>query len=365
MVASLKSDSPRKHSAGIVAAVAFSVGLSVSSSGAAHAIEDVPTRLRPATVQDMTAGDYILDFGWFHAQDPHGLGLFQFTYLNHGMAGVKWGYMNNLNVNDPQGNYQNLVEYPASPVHVTDAPSIDSAIMHFAWDDEKQGWHLTYDNMGAVADLWFTNTHPGAAMDPVDWDGTKVFWASSIATADINGRIKFPGHSEFTEVNHWVGEQERMAGGFLLGPGHIGYDYAQAGNPDGSADQLFMFPEADGKVRGVLAHTAADGTLTMCEPKSYEQTDWDSISSPAEQIGPFDYPRTVSASCDDLSISFHVDQPHLFPLNIQLSTTTMSQGHSSVPGSRATIQHARDVGTGFTTGFPLYGFPNQPPTYWN
>ncbi len=342
-----------------IALIATSAVLALSGTASAA---PPPTPLRQATIADMTANPQLLDFGWFSALDPHGLGMFQLTFLEHGFAGTPATGLA-LNLNDPAGNYSNNFDIPAAPMTTTDAPSFDSKAMHFGWDESKQAWHLMLNDLGTVADLYYTKTQRGAAMDPVDWDGQKVYWAASLGTAKVNGTIKFPGHTEVTKVENWDGEQERMAGTYLLGPGHIGYDYAQAGNPDGSADELFMFPQLNGTTRGILAHTAADGTLTMCEPKDYTQENWDQISMPKGHIGTFPFPRTVSASCDNLSITFTVETPHLFPLLAQLTTTTMSQGHTNVPGSRATIQHLRNVGTGYTTGFPLTGLaPTEVPS---
>jgi len=217
-------------------------------------------------------------------------------------------------------------------------------------------WALKIDSKGMKVDVTFDEAQHGSAMMPATWDGEKVVWSSTIGTAEVNGTITFPS-GETVQVNKWVGEEERMAGLFKLAPGHRGYEYAQSGNPDGSADQLFAFPNLDGTWTGHMAHTTKAGVVTTCTEPSVQLSDWSHYIN-------LDYPRTVAASCGGptpLSHTWTVTEEHMLPLGLTnfgvnpvglgdatgLGTTTMSDGHSDVAGSVATIQHLRNN--------PLYG----------
>jgi hypothetical protein len=197
-------------------------------------------------------------------------------------------------------------------------------------------------------DLWFRNDKVGAAMQPVQWDGQQVFWSSSIGRTDIDGTIQFAGDTEPTTVSGWQGEEERMAGSFSLDPGHKGYEYAQTSNPDGSADQLFVFPQlVDGSWRGLYAHVEKSGKLTYCEPDIVQ------LATYEETAKGYAYPGTVYAQCtaEKLNITYTVSTPEDFPLgpsglptNLYPAYTTMSAGSSNVSGSVGTIQHLRNFG---------------------
>jgi hypothetical protein len=56
-----------------------------------------------------------------------------------------------------------------------------------------------------------------------------------------------------------------LGGGPLAPAIHIGYDYVESDNPDGSEDALDAFPELDGVWRGILIHTSVSGQVTECE----------------------------------------------------------------------------------------------------
>lgn len=106
-----------------------------------------------------------------------------------------------------------------------------------------------------------------------------------------------------TTGTNWGAEQETRSGTFELGATPLfpaprnGYYYAQSVNTDGSATTLYVFPEFDGAIRGILTKTTADGHVLECEPSGPGQmtaTDW--YTDP----GGVSYPHSLSAHCDGI-----------------------------------------------------------------
>ncbi|MBB5917420.1 hypothetical protein BJY24_006332 [Nocardia transvalensis] len=340
------------------AAVALTLSAATPAQGRDAAA--APTPLRVATPVDMVQPWSPTSFNWLAIQNPDGPEKALLTFFTSNIPSPQII----SNITAPDGTYYNAVDWTPAPfVTAADPVSIHNDRLDWRFVPERDAWHLTVDDAmtqagiaGITADVWFHDTTPGAAMDPVDWDGQQVFWASSIAAAKVDGWIRFPGQAGPTPVDGWVGEQERMAGLFHITFMHKGYEYAQAGNPDGSADMLFAFLEAGGGVRGVLAHTDPHGAVTMCEPSAADLSDWasDRVSDRGISLPDFDYPRRVHASCDGggahLERTFTATRSHLHPVwlgpsPIVEAVTTMADGHSDVPGSVATIQHLRTTGS--------------------
>jgi hypothetical protein len=310
------------------------------------------TTIRQATDADIVAPLYPLDLVWFSVMDPHGPGKLLVTISPNNLPVPAVA----MNVTDAAGTYSNLLDYPASLYTETSAPSIKNNQLDFhrvaSTEPGTKAYHLSVNDLGVVADLTFSEAQAGSAMQPINWDGQLVYWSSSIGTARVDGTITFPGASSPTIVSGWVGEEERMAGYFEHLSGHVGYEYAQSGNADGSADQVFVFPELDGSWRGILAHTATDGALTMCPDPQVSLSDYSVTEG-------YSYPRTVKASCGSLSRTYTVSTPHMFP-NLVVASSTMSDGSSDLSGPHgATIQHLRNLGTGFL-GLAVGGYPTDP-----
>ncbi len=313
-----------------------------------------PIILGKASVFDMTSmetGPSFQDYGWLSIMDPNSNAKLQSTFSNqNGYAGLPMTGMS-LQSMDPNGIYTHHWDGPAAPMSHNLPPAMPEYhagnVFHFGWDEPKQAWHWELHNMDVDADVWFTDTHPGGKYT-VSWDGETVHWASGIAVAKVNGTIKYPGWDHPIEVHDWVGEQERMWGpDFRLGPGHNGYDYLQGGNPDGSADNGFVYEQLDGSVVGMLAHTAADGEVTICALDSVDYDEWTEFTGAPGQTAPYPYPRVVGVGCGGMHRTFTVDQPVLFQVVPAAATTTMSFGHTDLPGSISTIQHFRDDYTGW------------------
>jgi hypothetical protein len=312
---------------------------------------------------------FATDFLWWAASDKHGAGKLLMTITSNNLPTPEFA----INVTKPNGTYANIA-VQTTPYTVTDTPSVHNTRFDFRWvASPPQGgpgaYHLTLNNMGGVsADLWYSNPKTGAAMDPLFWDGQRVFWASSIATARVDGWIKFQGDATPTVVTDWAGEEERMAIDGYLFPGHQGYEYLQSDNADGSADNVFVFPLLDGRWTGILTHVEPNGTVTMCEPDDVQLSNWLPDPTPGSN---FQYPGTVRAACggpNPMDLTYNVTAPHPFPLpptgpesfafvdtvplpQVPLVTdspgwTTMSDGCSNSPAGCevATIQHLRNIG---------------------
>jgi hypothetical protein len=333
-------------------AALLSIGIAVAPAMAHEDGITPPTPLRPATAQDIVTPLYPLcDFLWFSAQDPQGLAKVLITWQTAASQVQSIA----INVTKPDGSYANLSTVLTAGAVRTSLPSISATPVEstadridFRWAPSESAYHLTFKAAGMSGDLWFRNDKAGAAMQPVQWDGQQVFWSSSIGRTDIDGTIEFVGDTEPTTVSGWQGEEERMAGSFSLDPGHKGYEYAQTSNPDGSADQLFVFPQLlDGSWRGLYAHLEKSGKLTYCEPDIVQLATYEKTAKG------YVYPGTVYAQCtaEKLAITYTVLTPEDFPLglpglptDLNPAYTTMSGGSSSVSGSVGTIQHLRDLG---------------------
>ncbi|MDP9123443.1 MAG: hypothetical protein M3N82_02410 [Pseudomonadota bacterium] len=325
---------------------------STTSSTTSDSSSSSGTPLRAANAQDVVSPLYpSCDFVWFSAQDPNGAAKLLITWqtASSQMPSIA------INVTKPNGSYANLSTVVSAPVVRTGLPSIsaepvDSSAdrIDFRWVPSESAYHLTFTAAGMSGNLWFRNNQVGAAMQPVQWDQQQVFWSSSIGRTDIDGSIQFVGDAQATTVTGWQGEEERMAGSFSLDPGHVGYEYAQTSNPDGSADQLFVFPQiSGGNWRGLLAHVEKSGELTYCEPDVVQLANYQKTAEG------YVYPGTVHAKCTarNLDLTYTVSTPQDFPLgppglatNSYPAYTSMSAGSSNVTGSVGTIQHLRDLG---------------------
>ncbi|MFI5782932.1 hypothetical protein [Nocardia sp. NPDC051570] len=367
--------------AGVLGAAAVVVPTSASAEPAPGLPPDPDVILGDATVYDMTkpvpAG---IDFQWFSMLNPEGPGIFQMTF-NEYMVPVM-----SFRTEDPDGHFIHQWNIPSAPVTRTlppQMPALHSNDLDFAYDQQADAWHLQVHMPAAdtFVDVYYSNWHPGAKMDPLTWDGEKVFWASGIGTAKVNGTIKFPSMDAPQQIHDWAGEQERMSQGgtsgifenlrfgvspngqlspgfWVLGPGHNnGYDYLQGGNPDGSSDQVFLIHQNDGSLTGIFAHTAADGQRTMCVPDFYEYQDMSDYPSDrfSPHTGTFRYPKRITTGCGGEKLTFTVTEPHAFDAAGPGADfmTTMSKGHTDVPGSVSTIQHLQNAFSGSFDGMPL------------
>jgi hypothetical protein len=338
----------------IAGAGVLSIGITAAPLTPACADSVVPpTPLRPATSQDIVSPDYPTDdFISFSAQNPKGVAKVLITW----QTAARQVPCIAINVTKPDGSYANLFTLLTTPAVRTGLPSIsatpaDSSAdrIDFRWVPVQGAYHLTFKAAGMSGDLWFRNNKAGAAMQPVQWDGQEVFWASSIGRADIDGTIQFPTDVQPTSVSGWQGEQERMGEPFSPA-GHKGYEYAQTSNPDGSADQLFLFPQLiDGSWRGLYAHLDRSGKLTYCEPDIVQLGNYQKTAKG------YAYPGAIYAKCSAqyLDITYTVTTPEDFPVvpagitmpvDRYLAYTTISAGSSNTPGSVGTVQHLRDLG---------------------
>lgn len=238
--------------------------------------------------------------------------------------------------------------------------SLTSKLGSVAYDPFRDAYHLLIKDAPLFsADLWFTGPVGGSTL-PAIWDAQTSFWTQSLGTGVVNGTITFPGSQTPTAVSSWGAEQETQFGSYELGGGigggvfsrspHIGYYYGQADYPDGSASTLYVFPELDGTVRGILTHTAADGLTTECEPSQVggvQVSNWH-----RDPVG-FWYPLTVTSRCGGMSLTLTTtpSQSNVQTLSLIPGGFASSQSVASAAGaSAAWLQHVADVGHFGPTG---------------
>jgi hypothetical protein len=301
---------------------------------------------------------------WFAAQDPHSRAKLLLSYNTTPalgspvpaviVVGVVPSGDNALQTSNGwfEEPVPDLLGYAVS----NNPPSLTSLDGSAVYDPARGAYHITLNiSIGVVADLWFSGP-VGGLTDPTIWDGQTSFWNQSIGTGTVNGWIIFPGETTKTAVHNWGAEQETQSGTFQLGAAplfpapHNGYYYAQSVNADGSATTLYVFPELDGVIRGILTKTTASGQVLECEPSGTGQlsaTDW--YTDP----GGVSYPLSLSAHCDDVHTGRELTgswtttpgQSNADYIDVLLGGFASVQSIATSPGaSAAWIQHVADDG---------------------
>lgn len=284
--------------------------LTLVSPLTAWAATDPPSVLgvgsRPGIVEQAGQPDNEV---WFAAQDPNSRAKLFLSYNTTPALGlpvpaiVLVGVLpsNDKALQASNGWFGEAVPIPLGYTVSDDPPSLVSPEGSVVYDPARDAYHLTL-NVGALADLWFSGP-VGGSTHPTIWDGTTSFWNQSVGTGTVNGWIMFPGETTKTVVTNWGGEQETQSGSFELGAPlllpapHNGYYYAQSVNVDGSATTLYVFPELDGAIRGILTTTTADGRVLECEPSGPGQV---TAANWYTDPGGVSYPLSLSAHCDDV-----------------------------------------------------------------
>lgn len=281
---------------------------------------------------------------FWDAQDFQGISKVSFNFLTAPAVGQPAPGILIIGV-EPNGSAFALTE--KGRFQVTDnPPKISSRFASVVWVPSARSYHLTANlGSGFKADLWFKG-HPGAGMLGMDWDGQSVSWVQAIGAGRANGTVTFPNSKQSTTITNWGGEEETEYGTYEIFPAsihskviHIGYDYTQSDNPDGSEDALNAYPEKGGGWQGVLVHTSAEGKVTECLPK-VQLLNWHKDPSTG-----FDYPLTITAECGTLSMSWQTStlESEVYPL-AEGFLVSDGIGESSVPGSVAVVQDLRDRG---------------------
>jgi hypothetical protein len=348
--------------------LASAVAVGVLATPAVAGAVEPPTVFGHGSIDSFVQGWNALDNqAWWGAQDLHSEAkLFVSFNTTPSNLGIPVTHMLVIGVTPSGRDF--LGVYPATFTNTDNPPSISSSVASVAWVPSRNAYHLTVD-MPAVfvftptpgpftADLWFTG-HPGGAAMPTVWDGQTSYLPQSIGAGTANGTITYPGLAP-TRVSNWGADAEPEYGTYLDGtqaynpPDHIGYQWAESQNPDGSADLLMAFAEEDGVWRGILSHTTATGTVTECEP-DVALSDW---STETGQLPPnvtgFYYPQVISASCTPphatkpcLALMLHrtAADTQIGPFPSYSFTVAMGPAFSSVPGSVAWAQTFREKGS--------------------
>ena len=301
---------------------------------------------------------------WFAAQDPHSRAKLFLSYNTTpalgspipGIAIVGAVPSDDMALQASNGWFEEPDPDPLGFTVSNDPPSLASLDGSVVYDPARGAYHVTLNiSLGVAADLWFSGP-VGGLSDPTVWDGQTSVWNQSIGTGTVNGWIIFPGELTKTSVTNWGAEQETQSGTFELGAvplfpaPHNGYYYAQSDNTDGSATTLYVFPELDGAIRGILTKTTAGGQVLECEPSGPGQmtaTNW--YTDP----GGVNYPLSLSAHCNDIysgreltgSWTTTPGQSNASYLDVLLGGFVSVQSIASSPGaSAAWMQHVADDG---------------------
>ena len=301
---------------------------------------------------------------WFAAQDPHSRAKLFLSYNTTPALGspvpaiVVVGVVpaGDTALQASNGWFGEPDPDPLGYTVTDNPPSLTSLDGSAVYDPARGAYHITLNiSLGVAANLWFSGPVGGLA-DPTIWDGQTSFWNQSIGTGTVSGWIIFPGELTKTAVTNWGAEQETQSGTFELGTAplfpalHNGYYYAQSVNTDGSATTLYVFPELDGAIRGILTTTTADGQVLECEPSGPGQmaaTNW--YTDP----GGVSYPLSLSAYCDDIHTGRELTgswtttpgQSNASYLDVLLGGFASVQSIASAPGaSAAWMQHVADDG---------------------
>jgi hypothetical protein len=316
---------------------------------------------------------------WWGAQDLHSRAkLFVSFNTTRSNLGIPVPHMLIIGVTPAGRDFLGL--WPTSFKHTTDPPSITSPVASVVWVPSMSAYHLTVDVPGIFAftplpgpffaDLWFKGV-PGAAAMPTVWDGQTSFLPQTIGAGTVTGTISYPGVPRVT-VRDWGADAEPEYGTYLDGtppydpPDHIGYEWAESQNPDGSADLLMSFAQEDGVWRGMLSHTTPAGQVTECEP-DVTVSNWTRTTGqlPPNVTGYY-YPQVISATCPVstpstpstpsvpsqpvrpcLSMTFYPSPAgtQIGPFPLYSFTVAMGSATTSVPGAVAWFQNFREKGS--------------------
>jgi hypothetical protein len=246
------------------------------------------------------------------------------------------------------------IPLPSGFTTSTAPPALVSPLSSLSYDPQTARFHLVVQAAPFISADLTLHGPPGGATLPAIWDGQTSFWTQALGTGVAEGTITFPGSATPTPVHGWSAEQETQAGTYELGGGigggvlspspHIGYYYGQADYPDGSASTLYVFPELDGSIRGILTHTTARGKTTECEPSQpggVHVSDWYTDPSGLE------YPLTISGRCAGLSLTLTTTPSASSAMTIALPIDGFAseQSIAAAPGATAAwMQHVADVG---------------------
>ena len=365
--------------------VAVAIGVASITDGAS-AVEP-PTVFGHGAYDSFVWGANALDNqAWWGAQDLHSrTKLFVSFNTTTSNLGIPVPHMLVIGVL-PNGQ-DILGVWGAQFSETQNPPSITSSVGSVTWVPSKQAYHLTLDMPGFVffaplpgplkADLWFRG-HPGAAAMPTYWDSQTSYLPQTIGSGTANGTVSFPGLAPIKAVN-WGADAEPEYGTYLDGtnaynpPDHIGYEWAESQNPDGSADLLMAFAEEDGVWRGMLSHTTAAGQVTECEP-NVTLSNWttETRQLPGNPTG-FHYPQQISAACAPagtsppanpcLATTWHLSPAaaEIGPFATYSFTVAMGWATSSVPGAVAWVQDFREKGsTGEVPSWSSTGLAHSP-----
>jgi hypothetical protein len=317
---------------------------------------------------------------WWGAQDLHGKAkLFVSFNTTPSNLGIPVTHILLIGVTPAGRDF--LGVWPTNFKFATDPPAITSPVASVAWVPSMSEYHLTVHIPGVVvftpspgpftANLWFKGV-PGAAAMPTVWDGQTSFLPQTIGAGTASGTISYPGVPRVT-VADWGADAEPEYGTYLDGtpayspPDHIGYEWAEAQNPDGSANLLMAFAERDGVWRGMLSHTTPTGEVTECEP-DVTLSDWTRKTGqlPPNVTG-FWYPGAISATCPSpapqppcLSMTWYPSPAgtQIGPFPSYSFTVAMGAATTSVPGAVAWVQNFREKGSdGRVPTFTSTGLP--------
>jgi hypothetical protein len=354
--------------------------LAVLAPSAARATE-------PPTVFGQGAFDSFIDGAnaydnqaWWGAQDLHGKAkLFISFNTTPSNLGIPVTHLLVIGVTPAGRDF--LGVWPASFKITSDPPAITSPYGSVTWVPSKSEYHLTVNVPGAFvftplpgpfsANLWFKGV-PGAAAMPTYWDSQTSYLPQTIGAGTATGTIDYPGVRKVT-VAGWGADAEPEYGTYLDGTpayspaDHIGFEWAEAQNPDGSADLLMAFAEEDGVWRGMLSQTTASGQVTECEP-DVTLSNWTQKTGqlPPNVTG-FEYPQAITATCPSpppqppcLSMTWYPSPAgtQIGPFVTYSFTVAMGAASTSVPGAVAWYQDFREKGSdGRVPTFTSTGLP--------
>jgi hypothetical protein len=344
--------------------LASAMSVAALAPGVARAVEPPTVFGRGASDSFIRGWDALDNQPWWGAQDLHSKAKLFVSFITTPSNGVAYPHMLVVGVLPSGQEFGGM--WPTQFTKTDGPPSISSPVASVAWVPSRSAYHLTVDMPGIftapgplTADLWFKG-HPGAAAMPTVWDGQTSFFPQTIGAGTANGTIAFPGVLQPITAKNWGADAETEYGTYLTGTDvyrqadHIGYEWAESQNPNGSADFLLAFPEEDGVWRGMLSHTSATGKVTECEP-NVALSGWttDAGQQPPNVTG-FYYPQTISASCATSSPSkpclsmtwfMKADDALVLPMATYSFADAIGSVSSTVPGAVGWIQHFREKGS--------------------
>jgi hypothetical protein len=196
------------------------------------------------------------------------------------------------------------------------------------YDAASKRWIVDQQADGYRIHLVLSHTRPGITTSDFHFGDQSERWTSPVATGHADGWIIEPSGRRI-EVRDWYGYHDHNWGNFdLESDAYLGWEWGAVHEPGGRVWVLGAVRRVDGSYFTVLVRVTPAVT-TFCGAKLTTGR-WTTSNG-------FRFPQQVSASCPQMSVTFHMTRPYVHPLTSYFLTESI--GRADTPGSIGIIEH--------------------------